>query len=141
MTKLINRGIDLRSKCFLLPFVRVGSWLMIAIDCPNERILLIRSSSNNYFNFNEPVISEIVVRLNTIFFNNNILISNFTKGTIIGNHSLYQCGAFIIYVANIIANRVLRQTIFNIEDIDQFKLKILALLLSKLIENLDQIST
>ena len=136
MIKLINRGINLKTKCFLLPFVKVGSWLMIAVDCRNERILLIRSSTCNYFNFNEPVISDI---------NNNIFISNYTKGTIIGNHSLHQCGAFIVYVAKIMANRVINideeQTISNIEEIDQFKLNILELLLSKMIENFDQIST
>ena len=145
MIKLINRGINLKTKCFLLPFVKVGSWLMIAVDCRNERILLIRSSTCNYFNFNEPVISDFVNKLNTIFFNNNIFISNYTKGTIIGNHSLHQCGAFIVYVAKIMANRVINideeQTISNIEEIDQFKLKILELLLSKMIENFDQIST
>ena len=153
MTKLVQRGIELPTKCFLFPVVKLGHWLMIAVDCRNEQILLIRSSKCNYFNLNELVIIAMVDRLKDIFNNKSICISQYKKGTIIGDHSLYQCGAFITYIAKIIAKaKIMANTIINIEedqticicnneDIDLFKLKILELLLSKMIMNLDYIRT
>ena len=141
--------MELKTKSFLLPFVKLGSWLMIVIDCRNQQMLLIRSRARNDFNFNEPVIIEMVDRLNAIFNHNDICISNFKKLTIIGDHSVYQCGAFLTYVAMFLANNVINQNfeeghttcINNKEDIDEFKLKILELLLSKMIINLNHIRT
>ena len=119
---------------------------MIAVDCLLGRIILFRQYDvgNHNLSLNSQEIVPIVVRLNEIFLINDMPIMHFRNVNIHGNYSIFQCGSFIVYAAKILAQNLIieeEEPLSSIEDIDQFKLTILALLLSKMIEHFAQIPT